>query len=196
MNMPARRSFGSLRKLKSGRYQAKYSGIDGERYTAPLTFSTKMDADAWLAQRLSEMSRGVWVSPQSAKVDSLNFEEYFQEFLKTRTTKGRAIKPSTRELYERLVRTKLQMFSPRSIESITQQDVRDWHASQVATGKLTTVAHAYKLLKSVLDDAVNMDLIPTNPCRLKGAQSASTGRRVVAPSQFSILTTKIRFMEM
>lgn len=108
--MPARRSFGSLRKLKSGRYQAKYSGLDGQRYTAPSTFSTKMDADAWLAQRLSEMSRGVWESPQSIKAESIKFDDYFQKVLETRTTKGKAIKPSTRELYERLARTKLQRF--------------------------------------------------------------------------------------
>jgi len=184
--MPARRSFGSLRKLKSGRYQAKYSGIDGQRYTAPSTFSTKMDADAWLAQRLSEISRGVWESPEAIKA-SITFGEYFKKFLQTRTTKGKAIKPSTRELYERLARTKLQMFMDMDVAKITQRDVRDWHASQVATGKLRSVAHAYKLLKSVLDDAVIMDLIPASPCRLKGAQSASTGKKVVAPSTHDVV---------
>jgi hypothetical protein len=103
--MPARRSFGSLRKLKPVRFQAKYSGLDGQRHTAPSTISTKMDADAWLAQRLSEMSRSVWESPQAFKVKQVTFEDYFQRFLETLTTKGKAIKPSTRELYERLART-------------------------------------------------------------------------------------------
>jgi integrase len=74
------------------------------------------------------------------------------------------------------------------IATITQQDVRNWHAGQVATGKLTSVSHAYKLLKSVLDYAVNMDLISSSPCRLKGAQSASTGKKVVAPSTHDVIS--------
>jgi integrase len=121
------------------------------------------------------------------KVEQVTFKDYFQRFLETRTTKGRAIKPSTRDLYERLARTKLTTFMDMAISEITQQDVRDWHATHVASGKLTTVAHAYKLLKSVLDDALSMDLIPTNPCKLKGAQSASTGKKVVAPSTRDVI---------
>jgi predicted transcriptional regulator len=35
-----RREFGTTRKLPSGRWQARYIGPDGQRYTAPETFDT------------------------------------------------------------------------------------------------------------------------------------------------------------
>lgn len=43
-----RRAFGSIRKIPSGRFQARYTGPDGQKYPAPSTFARKSDADAWL----------------------------------------------------------------------------------------------------------------------------------------------------
>ena len=43
-----RREFGTVRKLPSGRWQARYIGPDGQRYTAPETFETRSDAQDWL----------------------------------------------------------------------------------------------------------------------------------------------------
>ncbi len=48
--MGSRRRFGSIRRLQSGRWQARYDGLDLVRYTGPLTFHTKGEAEAWLAQ--------------------------------------------------------------------------------------------------------------------------------------------------
>ncbi len=45
-----RRSFGRLRKLRSGRIQAGYIGPDCQLYMAPATFAAKIDAEGWLAQ--------------------------------------------------------------------------------------------------------------------------------------------------
>lgn len=182
-----RRSFGSLRKLKSGRYQAKYSGLDGLRHTAPITFSTKRDADTWLAERQAEMSRGIWQSPVQRSKDQVLFDEYFEKFINSRTNKGKPIKASTRELYRRLGRTKLSDFFGVPLSEISQQDIRDWHTRLVETGKITTTAHAYKLLKSVFNDALQMELIQSNPCRIKGAQAASTGKKVVSPTTSEVL---------
>ena len=49
--MPGRktRSFGSLRRLPSGRWQARYRGPDGLLVTAPSTFVRKTDGARWLA---------------------------------------------------------------------------------------------------------------------------------------------------
>ena len=49
----AKRQFGSIRKLPSGRFQARYTGPDGHaaRPAADgqaLTFQTRGDADGWL----------------------------------------------------------------------------------------------------------------------------------------------------
>jgi len=46
--------------LPSGQHQARYTGPDGKRYTAPVTFETNGDAAAWLALKRSEVLRDVW----------------------------------------------------------------------------------------------------------------------------------------
>ena len=186
--MANRRSFGALRKLASGRYQASYVGLDQTRYLAPTTFLTKLDAGTWLAQVQTEISRGLWVAPSMAATkDEPTFSEYFQVYIKSRTASGKPLKPTTRELYERLARTKLARFSDVPISEITQQDVRDWHVDLVRSHRLTSAAHAYKLLKAVLGDAVYMDLLAANPCRIKGAQNANSGKKIVVPTTNEVL---------
>jgi hypothetical protein len=54
----AKRRFGSVRKLASGRWQARYSVADGIRRLAPGTFDTKRDAERWLVATEAEIMRG------------------------------------------------------------------------------------------------------------------------------------------
>ena len=57
--MPARRRFGSVRRLPSGRWQARYWDAADNRITAPTTFATKTDAQRWLSAAETDMARGV-----------------------------------------------------------------------------------------------------------------------------------------
>ena len=62
--MAAKRSnFGSLRKLPSGRWQARYTAPGGKTTTAPMTFDTKGDALAWLSTVRADLVRGAWLPP-------------------------------------------------------------------------------------------------------------------------------------
>jgi hypothetical protein len=70
----SRASTGHIRKLSSGRYQARFTFPDGVRRPAPTTFQTKKDANAWLAQQNADVSRGVW-SPTKAVVP-ITFADY------------------------------------------------------------------------------------------------------------------------
>ena len=45
-----RRSFGSVRQLPSGRWQARYRDPAGKTHTAPETFATRPEAARFLAQ--------------------------------------------------------------------------------------------------------------------------------------------------
>ena len=47
----SRRSYGAVRQLRSGRYQASHIAPDGRRHTAPDTFDTKGEERAWFAAR-------------------------------------------------------------------------------------------------------------------------------------------------
>jgi len=57
------RSWGRIRRLPSKRYQASYVGPDLLRHGAPSTFTTKMDAEAWLQAERRSMELGSWVAP-------------------------------------------------------------------------------------------------------------------------------------
>lgn len=65
--MPARRHFGSIRKLPSGRYQASY-WHKAERHAASHTFVTKAEALAWLSGVETDIKRGAWVDPAGAEM--------------------------------------------------------------------------------------------------------------------------------
>jgi hypothetical protein len=65
--MPARRHFGSVRKLPSGRYQASYWHL-AERLVAPQTFITKSDAHSWLSNIETSIHKGEWFDPTSGRL--------------------------------------------------------------------------------------------------------------------------------
>ena len=62
-----RRRFGSVRRLPSGRYQARYRDETGNEYPAPDTFASKTGAARWLATVETDMLRGHWIEPRSGR---------------------------------------------------------------------------------------------------------------------------------
>ncbi|MEZ0064030.1 integrase [Streptacidiphilus sp. MAP12-20] len=172
-NSGRRRRFGSVRKLPSGRFQARYLGPDGLERTADTTFPTKTDADAWLAEVETDMRRGDWRDPLAGAV---NFGTYAQTWIAERD-----LAPLTRELYRRLLRLYLQpAFGDWEVKEITAPRVRAWRAELLESGKATTTAKCYRLLKAVLETAVDDELIRRNPCRIKGAAKEQAAERPVA----------------
>jgi hypothetical protein len=61
--MSRRRQFGNVRKLPSGRWQARYEVEGGRSVTAPTSFPAKAEAARWLAAVETEQARGTWVDP-------------------------------------------------------------------------------------------------------------------------------------
>src|SRR5918995_4351007 len=77
--MARRRTFGYVRKLPSGRWQASYlDERTRERVRAPWTFATKADANLWVASVETDMARGEHLPPDLARRP---FEEWAQEWL-------------------------------------------------------------------------------------------------------------------
>lgn len=46
-----KRRFGNVRRLRSGRFQARWEGPDGYSHKAPATFAGRAEAEAWLTQQ-------------------------------------------------------------------------------------------------------------------------------------------------
>jgi len=64
-----RRSFGSIRRLPSGRYQARYEDpLTGQRGQRTTTFERKHDAETWLSRAETEISGGSWINPDAGLV--------------------------------------------------------------------------------------------------------------------------------
>jgi integrase len=167
-----------VRKLASGRFQARYTGPDGKRYNSqrsdgtPLTFDTATTAGAWLTLRRAEILRREWEPPTAAapKAAPQTLAEFGDAWLATRRLAER-----TRDHYEQVLRDHVYpTFGRTSVAAIEPADVRKWFADLgKSTGK-TARAHAYALLKSICKTAVVDKLISSNPCVIEGAGQAET----------------------
>lgn len=168
----SRRDFGSVRRLASGRWQARYPGAAGRLLAAPQTFATKAEATGYLAALRTDQGRGVWVDPAVGRVP---FAEYAATWMQLRE-----IRPRTRELYTSLLANHLRpTFGDSPLVKITPLAVRAWRAERLAAGiGGSTIAKAYRLLKAILATAVQDELIARNPCLLPGAGSERPPERV------------------
>lgn len=174
--MPGRktRSFGSIRKLPSGRWQARYRGPDGLLRSAPHTFAHKADASKWLALTQAELLSGGWIDPEAGRV---LFAVYAAAWIDERP----GLRPKTIQLYRYLLRAHLQeAFGSSTVAGITEADVRRWRADLLSAGVTpVTAAKAYRLLKAVRATTVDDGLIRRNPCRIKGASVEKSPERPV-----------------
>lgn len=189
------RPFGFVRKLPSGRFQASYVGPDSNRYNAPDTFKTKTDARDWLAVERSSILAKTWVSPveekailakqaeKEAAATLPKFKDYAERHIEVQTNHyGELLRESTKALYKRLLTTKLKQFHDHTLDEIKTPDITDWWAASTKNGERTSSSKAYKLLSAVMKRAVDESLLSSNPCKVKGAQSAISGRVVTFPT--------------
>jgi len=174
-NRPGHRRFGYVRKLPSGRYQASYLGPDGRRRTAPETFDRKKDADLYLSRVESLITRGEWTDPARAKI---RLGDYADRWI----TERAGLRPRTIELYRWLLGKHIR---PRlgavALGDLSTPMIRNWRAELRAAGVSETMAaKSYRLLRAVLNTAVDEDrIIPRNPCRVRGADREDPAERPV-----------------
>ncbi len=168
-------TFGTVEKLASGRYRARYRGPDGRRYGAPTLFLAQKDARGWLALRQAEIIKGLWMPPGGAQRPKprLAFETYATSWLS-----GRVLKTRTREHYQMLLDEHLiPEFGATPITAITADGIRDWYA-RMGTDTPTLRAHCYRLLNTIMGTAASDGRIPTNPCVIRGAGTAHRVKRI------------------
>jgi hypothetical protein len=148
--MADRRRFGRIRRLPSGRWQARYKGPDGVDRPAPGTFFRKRDAQSWLVSKEAEILAGDWLHPDAGQVP---FREYAIAWVKERPN----LRPRTLDLYSYLLRQHiLPAFGHRSVASIREPRVRSWRHALLESGvNAVTVAKAYRLLKAIFNTAVD-----------------------------------------
>src|SRR5579884_71394 len=173
--MGGRRQFGSVRRLKSGRWQASY-WWEGVRHLAPSTFETKIAATRWLSTVDADLTRGGWVDPRAGQI---TFGRYAASWLPLRTD----LRPKTRELYAGLLRRHLlPAFGQLELGRISSSHVRVWISNMSGPdgpGE-ATAARSYRLLRTIMNTAVADELILKNPCQVKGGGVERSPERPIA----------------
>ncbi len=122
--MPARRRFGSVRRLPSGRWQARCWDTARNRIVAPNTVATKGDGQRWLSAAETDMARGVWHDPRAADVE---LRAWADRWLVAKTPQLQA---STVDLYRYLLRRHIvPHFGVMAVGRMTAIDVQAWLAA-------------------------------------------------------------------
>ena len=186
--MGTRRRFGAVRKLPSGNWQARYRTGTGDRITAPSTFASKVEAQRWLAAAETDMFRGDWHDP---RLGDIPFGEWSEQWL---ATKAPHVQESTAELYRYLLRRHVvPCFGKAPVGRITPPDVQAWLAAMHSTHlSANTVAKAYRVLRGVLDGAMDVGLISRSPCTIKGAGTERHPEmQVASPEQVAALAAAV-----
>ncbi|MCA1708386.1 MAG: site-specific integrase [Actinobacteria bacterium] len=186
--MATRRRFGAVRRLPSGRWQARYWDGAGARIGAPTTFANKGDAQRWLSAAETDMGRGDWHDPRLGQVP---FGEWADQWLAVKTPH---LQESTADLYRYLLRCYLlPRFGLIPVGRITTVDIAAWLADLHDTHlSPNTVAKAYRLLKGVMGGATDAGLIARSPCTIKGAGTEREEEmRIATPEQVTALATAV-----
>lgn len=164
--MSGRRRFGAVRKLSSGRWQARFRDPETGAYrSAEQTFATKTAAAKWLAAIETDMVRGVWHDPKRGEV---LFGTVAEQWYATKLH----LRPSTQHIYRTLLdRHILPTFRDLPVGSITTLDVQMWISDRHRNTRMgaNSVAKTYKVVRAVMESALDAGLILRNPCRVKGA---------------------------
>lgn len=175
-----RAGWGKIRALPSGKLQASYADPNGRvnekgnpiRYTAPMTFVAKADAEGWLAGVRADIARGIWKSPDTLAAEAAEAEkrasaERFATYAATWvdqrvSSKGKPLRPKTATEYRRQLAKGLAAFADDRLTAITPARVRAWHADRMKAGPTAAGAEA-RLLRAILNTAVADGVIETNP---------------------------------
>jgi integrase len=168
-----RRRFGAIRRLPSGRYQARYPGPDGVVRPADDTFATKTEAEDWLTVKEAELLEGDWIDPDAGEVLVTDYGSTWID--------ERDLRPKTVLIYRGLLRNQIAPhFVNVTVAEVTLARVRRWRTKLLNSGaSKVTAAKAYRLLRAIFNTALDDGLIKRNPCRIKGADREDSPERPV-----------------
>ncbi len=166
-----RRDFGSVRRLESGRFQARY--VDRNGRTRTTSFDTKRQAVEHLAEVRADLKRGGWQDPTIARC---RFGEYAQECLDSRVAQA-----DDRQQYAGTLRKHvLPHLGGYALEELTSARVRSWYAALARSTSATPDSAGVRARADGLEHAVDDDILLRNPCRFCGAGVARTAQRPIA----------------
>lgn len=184
--MPRRR-FGSVRRLPSGRYQARFVDPAGRRQTVPETFRTDADAERHLDRVDKEIRRGNW------RPDDGGGRRTVRECCEAYLNENPRVGLRWAETCRRNMRLHMKDLLDKPVNTVTPPVVRAWHSNALrGKGGRTSISQSYRLLRSVLNVAVSDGVLDRNPCQIPGAGAQRSPERGIAtPGQVAALLTAV-----
>lgn len=169
----ARNKWGSTRKLSSGRYQARYTGPDGNTYKGPHTFKDELDALGWLANERKKIDLDAWEPPaaQVYKPASPTVRQMIGLWLDV--TKS-VVRNSTFNTYKEILESRVlsnDKICSIPVDKLTSEHVATWWQETVRAYPDTQSRNnrAYQKFRSVLALAVDYGYIPANPVYIRSS---------------------------
>ncbi|MDX3364047.1 site-specific integrase [Streptomyces sp. ME02-6978.2a] len=178
----SRRTFGRVRKLPSGRFQARYPGPDGVLRPADRTFATSTDADRWLSKKRIEIEEGRWLDPAEGQT---TVRDWAARWLAAVSPQ---LKHKTQASYRSLINSRINpALGDRELSSLRPITVTEWVAAMRTEGlSASRIRQAYRVLSQLMASAVDNDLIAQTPCRgVRLPRMPQTEPHIVTPLEAS-----------
>jgi len=192
IELTTKRGFGSVRKLKSGNYQVRFTDPNGNRRNARTTFKTKASAEFELVRIVEAVESGTWQvdeTPQAGGLDpkTLTIKELAEHWRSQRvSTKGKPLSVNTLNEYQRLIEKVLGKLADKPIRAITTAQIEDWRVPEFNKAPNQAVK-AYKHLRTLMTYAHKRHWIASNPCDIERA-TAYTPKEPPAPKDKQVQT--------
>lgn len=163
------------------RWQVRYRKPDGLQ-TKKRGFTTKRDAELFLASLTVKQSRGDYVDPSSSKITIQELEQQWQLRLP-------ALKPSTQATMKVASRTHvIPKWGHRQVGSILHSEIQAWVTTLSKERSAVVVRRAHNILSQILDTAVKDNRISTNRAKhISLPQRTKKARNYLALPQVELL---------
>ena len=138
-------------------------------------FKRRQDADNRVRQIEAERLTGPIADPRRGRERLTDFAD---RWLETRLVKGKPLAPTTKQGYVWLLGRNIETtIGEYELARITPSVVRDWYAKVTVTAGRDQAAKSYRLLRAILNTAVDDELIGRNPRRIRGGGSERADER-------------------
>ncbi|WP_103535965.1 site-specific integrase [Streptomyces sp. SM11] len=178
----SRRNFGRIRKLPSGRFQARYPGPDGVLRPADRTFATTTDAGRWLDKKRIEIEEGRWLDPAEGQTTVRDWSARWLAAVSPQ------LKHKTQATYRSLINSLINpALGDRELSSLRPITIAEWVGSMRTKGlSASRIRQAYRVLSQIMRSAVDNDMISVTPCRgVKLPRMPQTEPHILTPLEAS-----------
>ena len=179
-----KRQFGAIDKLPSGRWRVRYRDPGGRRVTAPTSFTSKADANAFLAMVHADLARGQYLDPRAGRLTVADWAERWLDRAGKR--------PATVARDRQGIAVFLPALGTLTLGGLSPADIQTAVDRRARQASPATVTRDFAALRAMLNSAVDADLIGRSPARKVALpRIVRPERRTLTPEQLRRLVNEL-----